>query len=88
MIKKPEGPFEIRINEEQRGLLVSLIQAALKNAEFCGELAAVKMESCFDNQLKEAEVFLDMLQDLPEQNEECSPGESFSRRRVLHGFCL
>lgn len=85
----PNGPFEIIINDYQRKLLVQLIKTALKNADFCGELAA--QEGDVDlNALCEAEMLENMLAELPDCNEEWESGEhsNLRRRRTLHGLCL
>jgi hypothetical protein len=90
MIKKPEGPFEIMINDYQRQLLIKVLShmshgltVNLKNSPPDPSTGGLS-----DNALREAVCLRDMLKDLPDQNEASGPGESFPRRRTLHGFCL
>lgn len=90
MIKKPEGPFEILINNEQRLLLIKLIRTALRNPVLLVELNAEPTNEVYPNtKLEEAMMLKGMLCHLPQTNEETEEQDSpFPRRRMLHGFCL
>ena len=89
MIKKPEGPFDISINDYQRKLLIEVLTniSPEHRKRLLQQLPDPKGLS--DNAYEEADMLLGMLTSLPEQNEEAGDGETpWPHTRVTHCFYL